>query len=127
MFLTPRAWSGPAGRRPKFPPCALFALVLLLLLPGPLPAAAESPTKAVDFDAAMTSLRFKPDTVDANADASGKGNGLLDADDLAVVAAVLNGQAAGGPDRTRVEAAWRQAQASATADLAKLSRASPKA
>lgn len=127
MFLTPRAWSGPAGRRPKFAPCALFALILLFLLPGPLPAAAGSPTKAVDFDAAMTSLRFKPDAVDANADASGKGNGLLDADELAVVAAVLNGQAAGGPDRTAVEAAWRQAQASASADLAKLSRVYPRA
>jgi len=51
MFLTPRAWSGTAGRRPKFPPCALFALILLFLLPSPLPAAAGSPTTAVDFDA----------------------------------------------------------------------------
>ncbi len=77
---------------------------------------------AVDFDAAMRGLNFDPAKVDGNLDVSMKGNGLLDADEMALVAAVLRAPSldlrpTGGVDHATVRAAFAQAHASATTDL----------
>ncbi|WP_374345425.1 DJ-1/PfpI family protein [Phenylobacterium sp.] len=124
----------PIQRPGKAVPCpsvragGIAVLVAVLALAGsPRAAWSAPPPGAVDFDAAMASLKFKPESVDANADAKAKPNGLIDADEMALVSAVLDGPAKAGPDRAAVEAAWRQADASATADMAKLAKAYPQA
>ena len=98
-------------------------------------AAAEPPTGkgavVVDFDAALRGLKFDPATTDGNGDA-GQPNGILDADEMALVAAFLNNpaldlHASGGIDHKTVADALRQAQASAAKDLAKLSATYPTA
>lgn len=87
-------------------------------------AAAQTPASplTVDFDAAMRGLRFDPASVDANRDASDAANGMLDADELALVSAVLanpslNLKATSGVNPAAVKAAFEQARASATVDL----------
>ena len=98
-------------------------------------AAAEPPTGkgavVVDFDAALRGLKFDPATTDGNGDA-GQPNGILDADEMALVAAFLNNpaldlKASGGLDHGTVLLAFQQAQASAAKDLAKLSATYPTA
>lgn len=80
---------------------------------------------AVDFDAAMRGLNFNPASTDGNLDASSAGNGIVDADEMALVAAILADPAfdlskSGGADHASVAAAFAQAQASATQDFTKL-------
>jgi putative intracellular protease/amidase len=92
------------------------------------PAAASA--GAVDFDAALKGLRFDPAKVDGNLDAKGKANGLLDADEMALVAAVLNDpaldlRATGGVDHGTAAAAFDQALASATVDTQRLAKSYP--
>ncbi|MGE3957226.1 MAG: DJ-1/PfpI family protein [Vicinamibacterales bacterium] len=99
------------------------ALLASLLLLAPLPLAAQPATPlTVDFDAAMSGLRFDPASVDANLDTTDAGNGMLDADELALVAAILgnpalNLRATAGVNPAAVRAAFEQARSSARADL----------
>jgi putative intracellular protease/amidase len=96
-------------------------------LPAASLAASQSPAPAsaafiVDFDDAMRGLRFDPGTVDGNLDTGSSGNGMLDADELALIAAILarpdlDLKASGGIDHRRVHDAFLQARASAAADL----------
>jgi putative intracellular protease/amidase len=93
------------------------------------PGAASPP---VDFDAAVVGLRFKPDKLDGNLDASAKANGLLDVEEMALVAAVLNDptfdlSARGGASHAQARAAYDQALASATTDAARLLKSYPTA
>jgi len=91
-----------------------------LLIPS---ARAQTPTAiTVDFDAAMTGLRFNPATLDSNLDANNTSNGMLDADEMALVAAVLanaslNLTSTSGVNATAVRAAFEQARASVRTDL----------
>jgi putative intracellular protease/amidase len=94
-------------------------------VPPPAPAAG-----AVDFDVAMKGLRFDPAKADGNLDAKGKANGLLDADEMALVAAVLNNptldlRASGGVDYQSTAAAYAQAVTSAAVDTRRLAKAYP--
>jgi putative intracellular protease/amidase len=103
-----------------------FAMVLLLGTATPSPARTSS-APGVDFDAALRGLKFKPEKTDGNQGPKGKANGLLDADEMALAAAVLNGPDAhletkGGLDRSKLVAAYDQAMTSAQADLAKLTK-----
>ena len=73
-------------------------------------------TAPVNFDIALKGVKFDPAKVDGNLDASGKANGLLDADEMALVAKVLNDprldlRGSGGVDHARVQAAYDQALA----------------
>ena len=83
-----------------------------LLVTGATPAQAQTPAAlTVDFDAAMNGLRFSPATVDANRDATDAGNGMLDADEMALVSAILANpslslKAKGGVDPAAVKAAF---------------------
>lgn len=98
-------------------------LVLGLLLA--VPALAQAPVSRPDFDGAMRGLGFDPVRTDANLDTSEKGNGIPDADEMALVAAVLADpaldlRASGGVHYQAVREAFDQALASATADIAAL-------
>ena len=114
---------------------ALVAGLGLAMLTAAPAAAAEPPTGkgavVVAFDAALRGLKFDPATTDGNGDA-GQPNGILDADEMALVAAFLNNpaldlKASGGLDHGTVLLAFQQAQASAAKDLAKLSATYPTA
>ncbi|PZR36164.1 DJ-1/PfpI family protein [Caulobacter segnis] len=108
----------------------LGSLAAVLLLGAGTPSSAQ--TASVDFDAALRGLKFKPEKVDGNQGVRGKANGLLDADEMALAAAFLNGadlhlEAKGGLDRARLAAAYDQALASAQTDLARLTKTWPTA
>jgi putative intracellular protease/amidase len=105
------------------------AAVVLTFAAGLSALAADTPP-SVDFDSALTTIRFKIDTLDGNRDASAKPNGLLDADEMALVAAVLNRpdfdlSGRGGASHSAARAAYDQAVASASQDAAKLLKAYP--
>lgn len=100
----------------------LASSVLCLTLA--VPVAAQAPL-VVDFDAAMRGLNFPPATTDATPDGAAAGNRMLDADELALLAAILanpalNLKKSGGLDHATVRAAFVQAKASATTDLTAL-------
>lgn len=100
--------------------------VVLLAVLAVAPASAQPRITAPDFDGAMRGLGFDPVRTDANLDTSEKGNGIPDADEMALVAAVLASpaldlRATGGLDYQAVRVAWEQALASATTDIAPLS------
>jgi putative intracellular protease/amidase len=106
----------------------LLRLVPLVLAFGfAAPAHAQRPLAApitVDFDAALRSVGFAPNTTDGNGAANAP-NGMLDADEMALVAAILANpgldlRARGGIDHARVRAAWEQALMSARTDVASL-------
>ncbi len=109
------------------------ALTAALLTSGVAHAApGPGPGLGVDFDAAMTSLRFAPETVDSNFDASGKPNGLIDAHELALVAKVINDgsidlRRSGGVSHDLTLAAFVRAELSAKSDLAALGKTWPQA
>ncbi|MFA7261670.1 MAG: DJ-1/PfpI family protein [Caulobacter sp.] len=91
-----------------------------------------SPASAADFDTALRGLKFDPAKADGNLDAKGKANGLLDADEMALVAAVLNTpgldlRSTGGVDHQTAVAAYAQALTSATIDTKRLAKAYPTA
>ncbi|MFN7984826.1 MAG: DJ-1/PfpI family protein [Vicinamibacterales bacterium] len=100
----------------------LFASPALLVTQ----AHAQTPTALIiDFDAGMNGLNFDPKTVDANLDAAGKGNGMLDADEMALVSALLANPAmnltkSGGVNASDVRRAFEQARSSAQTDLKSL-------
>lgn len=87
---------------------------------------------SVDFDAAMRGLSFAPATLDGNLDATMVGNGILDADEMALVSAILADpkldlRSKGGVDHGAVAEAYTQADASAKADFQKLATRYPTA
>jgi putative intracellular protease/amidase len=99
---------------------------------APATAQTGATTPVVDFDAAMRGLKFDPATVDANLSGGSKGDGMLDADQMALAAAVLAKPgldlgSKGGVSNKLVRAAYDQAMASAQADLAKLNATYPTA
>lgn len=103
-------------------PVIAGALLAMLGLLGPATAQAPSP---VDFDAALRGLRFDVAKLDGNLNASGRGNGLPDSDEMALVAAVLNNpqfdlSARGGASYLATRAAYEQALVSANADMRRL-------
>ncbi|MEM6792418.1 MAG: DJ-1/PfpI family protein [Acidobacteriota bacterium] len=103
---------------------ALLAALVLLLGPAPAWAGEGEPrgeSQAVNFSAALAGLMFDPATADGNGGPGGAPNGLLDAAEMALVAAALEG---GNP---RAAAAWEQALGSATRDLEALAASFPTA
>lgn len=96
------------------------------------PAHAQASGSRVDFDEALRGLKFEPGSVDGNLDATNAGNGILDADELALVSAILSNpqldlRKRGGVDHASVAQAFAQAQASATADFVSLASRYPTA
>lgn len=119
--------SSETGKRRRLLVAPLAALAVLAACVAGAPAVSQqsSAVAAVDFDAALRGLNFNPSTTDGNLDPSSAGNGILDADEMALVAAVLKDssldlKAKGGVDHATVAAAFAQAKASATADFQKL-------
>jgi len=107
----------------------LLAASLSVLIGAGSALAAGAPI-AVDFDAAMRGVRFDPAKADGNLDATGKANGLLDSDEMALVAQLLSSpdldlSASGGVRSGDVAAAYAQALASAKADTQRLAKAYP--
>lgn len=101
-----------------------------LCLAPPVEAQPSTGGALVDFDAALKGLRFDPAKADGNLDAKGKANGLLDSDEMALAAAVLNTpdldlRSTGGIDHQTVAAAYRQALSSASVDTRRLAKAYP--
>ncbi|MFN7982419.1 MAG: hypothetical protein U0Q11_11215 [Vicinamibacterales bacterium] len=101
--------------------CVSLLLASPVMCTGTALAQSASAT-TVDFDAAMSGLRFAPATLDANLDITNKSNGMLDADEMALVAAVLaapslNLAATSGVNSAAVRSAFEQARASARTDL----------
>jgi len=101
---------------------------------APASSQAQTATNAgiVDFDAAMRGLNFAPATLDGNLDATMSGNGILDADEMALVSAILADtkfdlSKRGGVDHASVAAAYAQAEASGKADFQKLASRYPTA
>ena len=95
-------------------------------------AHAQASGSRVDFDEALRGLKFDPGSVDGNLDATNAGNGILDADELALVSAILGNpqldlRKRGGVDHASVAQAFAQAQASATADFVSLASRYPTA
>lgn len=90
---------------------------------------AQNRAGSVDFDAALRGLNFDPAQIDGSGESA---NGMLDGDEMALVAAVLqnpslNLKASGGVDRALVIAAVDQARASAAVDLRSLAQTYPTA
>ena len=129
--FSPHRW--PEFRMSRF--AGLAVGLGLTVLAAATASAAEPPAAegavVVDFDAALRGLKFDPATTDGNGEA-GRPTGILDADEMALGAASLNNpgldlRASGGIDHKTVADAFRQAQASAAKDLAKLSATYPTA
>ena len=93
------------------------------------PATALEP---VDFDAALRGLNFNPATLDGNGPDQGVGNGILDAHEMALVAAVLADptldlSASGGVSYRITLFGFKAATAAAEADFAPLANQWPTA
>lgn len=123
--------SGKTDKRRRLLVAPMAALAVLAACVAGAPALSQqSSAVPVDFDAAMRGLNFNPSTTDGNLDPSSAGNGILDADEMALVAAILNDpsldlKARGGVDHATVAAAFAQARASAAADFQKLASRYP--
>jgi len=105
-----------------------IACILSALLTN---AALSQGVAVPDFDAAMKGLRFDPAVTDGNGP-NGAGNGLKDADEMALVAEImkrpgLDLRSRGGVDHAAVAAALAQARTSAIRDMTALSRQYPTA
>lgn len=107
--------------------CLASALAVAAHACAPPPAVPPTPTPppaspiALDVDALLRGVRFDPASLDMNLDASFGKNGILDADEIALVAAILaqptlDLHASGGVTHAQVRAAWDQARASGAAD-----------
>lgn len=130
--MSTRFHSSETGKRRRLLVAPMAALAVLAACVAGAPAVSQqsSAVAAVDFDAAMRGLNFNPSTTDGNLDPSSAGNGILDADEMALVAAILKDptldlKAKGGVDHATVAAAFAQAQSSATADFQKLASRYP--
>jgi putative intracellular protease/amidase len=98
----------------------------------PQKSPATSAAMTIDFDAAMRGLSFNPQTLDGNLDATMAGNGIVDADEMALVGAILADpkldlKGKGGVDHAAVAAAYAQANASAAGDFKPLANRYPTA
>ena len=126
--------------KPRFRPLRDLAAVAAILAAAyaAAPAISQQSSAAapvaigVDFDAAMRGLNFAPATLDGNLDATMAGNGIVDADEMALVSAILADskldlRSKGGIDHGAVVAAYAQAEASAKADFSKLASRYPTA
>jgi putative intracellular protease/amidase len=114
--------------------CGTALLALAACLPAQARAQAAAEPVTVDFVAVLNGVKFDPVTVDGNGGGGHAvtGNGLLDAAEMALVAAVLRDpsidfSARGGARHAETVAAWQQARASAAKDLAPLLGAYPTA
>lgn len=117
--------AGASRRMALAPALALAALSACVAAAPALSQQSHGQAVTVDFDAAMRGLSFNPGSTDGNLDASNAGNGILDADEMALVGAILKDpkldlKARGGVDHASVAAAFAQAQASAATDFQKL-------
>ena len=128
------SFTGSIARRRRSLVASLAAVAMLAACISAAPAVSQragvAPVASVDFDAAMRGLNFNPATTDGNLDTSSTGNGIPDADEMALVAAILKNpqldlKAKGGIDHATVAAAFAQAQASATVDFQKLASRYP--
>lgn len=121
--LDPRASGPPAARlRQHVWTVAMLALVLASVHPTTAAQVAAPAVDKTDFDTAMRGLRFDPAQLDANLDTGSAGNGILDADEMALIAAILRDPTLdlrqwGGIDHGTVRAAFLQALQSATGDV----------
>jgi putative intracellular protease/amidase len=130
MFRSTLKGSALARRTILAPIVALATLTACVVAAPALSQQSTGQVAAADFDAAMRGLGFNPGTTDGNLDASSAGNGILDADEMALVAAILQNptldlKSKGGVDHASVVAAFAQAQASAAADFQKLTSRYP--
>lgn len=104
----------------------LMLLVIASCSEAALPGSGN--TGKFDPQAALLGVNFDPSTLDGNGTPDGhtnSGNGLLDVEEMALIAAVLNDEsmdlsAKGGVAHGQVRAAWEQTIASAGKDLAPL-------
>lgn len=119
----------------KLRPLLIAASLALLatLAPGKSAFAEKPPTAPaieIDFDATLKSVGFDLTKTDGNLDASGAGNGIPDAEELALVAEILKNPklpvTKGGVKRSDVVDAFAQARASAHQDFASLEARWPK-
>lgn len=115
----------------RCPRPVVHSVVALMSVACSSMAMAQAAPAAPDFDAAMSALSFNPQTTDANL-AGGRPNGMLDAEELALLAAILanpslNLRATGGVDHATVRAAFQQARTSAGEDMKTLSATYPTA
>lgn len=100
---------------------------------GVAPAKSQTGTGfGFEFDTAMSAFRLPLDHVDGNLDRVGRPNGLLDADELALVAVVLNDMSldlrrTGGVTHEAALKAFVRAELRARAELAPLRRTWPQA
>ncbi len=100
--------------------------------PRSLQASATVSPRAVDFDAALRALGLDPATTDVASAPDGTGNGIPDADEMALVAAILANpaidlRASGGVDHRAVMGAFRAARSQAIDDIRILSAVHPTA
>lgn len=96
---------------------------------SPQPGGSSSVAPPIDFEGAMRRLNLDPATTDLNRGAASEGT-ILDADELALIAAILSNQVAGthapgALDQPSLMEAFRQARATAVDDLRILSAAYP--
>ena len=105
-------------------------LVSSLVLMGACAQKGEPKSEPVDFDASLKGLNFDVMALDANLNGGKSGDGMLDADQLALAAYVLNHpdkdlSTGGGVSPLAVRDAYGQALASAKSDLSFLNVAYP--
>ena len=109
-----------------------LAACTTVAMPGASVAQNGSGEVVVDFNDAMRGLNFASASLDGNLDATMAGNGMVDADEMALIGAILADpkldlRSKGGVDHGAVAAAYAQADASAKADLQKLASRYPTA
>jgi putative intracellular protease/amidase len=109
--------------------CSLAAIALMVVS---VAVVAQVSAVTIDFDAAMRGLNFDPKTTDGNLDQTSAGNGIVDADELLLVSAILRDpkldlRKRRGIDHASVAQAFAQAQASATTDMQSLATRYPTA
>lgn len=101
-------------------------------VPVPAPVPGIGPPRRLDFDAALRGVSLDPQTIDLSGGAPVPGRRPLDADALALVAAVLaqpalDRRSTGGIDARTVQEAFSLARSTAVDDLRILSAAYPTA
>lgn len=116
----------------RFKQSAMAAALACTAIVAGSTALAQTGARQVDFDAAMRGLNFNPASLDGNLDATMNGNGIPDADEMALVSAILADasldlSAKGGVDHKSVAAAFAQAEASASQDFKPLASRYPTA
>lgn len=119
------------GRSPawgRLPLATFFALSMLLSGCGSDPDAGTVSDERFDPPSALKGVNFDPATTDGNGPMNGhntSGNGIPDADEMALIAAVINDPATdhtatGGVSQVEVKAAWTRFTGNTRTDLAGL-------